>query len=340
MKFYESHFDDYCSAVEDENFHNELSGKLKKFPENIENFKNMIIYGPIGVGKYSQMLHLLKRYSPSGLKYEKKVSFVNDKQTYVYKISDIHYEIDMALLGCYSRVLWHEIFQQIVDIVSIKTVKHGIIVCKNFHCIHNELLEIFYSYMQQYSLGNNQIRLASVILTEHVSFIPENVINSSIILCVRRPILSNTTRHSDTEKNIVKHVNEENIMNLKEVYSFNFLKSVDEIPIENYNTICDNIINEMMIHKDVINSECKKDIDIRRFRDQIYDILIYNLDALDCIWYIFSHFVKMDFFEESEIEKVLIDISLFITRYGNNYRAIFHIESIIFSMICNFKRHK
>lgn len=336
MKFYESHFDDYCSAVEIENFHPELTKHLKNSTRNIENFKNTIIYGPVGVGKYSQMLQLLKVYSPSGLKYEKKITFVNDKQTYVYKISDIHYEIDMSLLGCYSRVLWHEIFQQIVDIVSIKSVKQGIIVCKNFHCIHNELLEIFYSYMQQYSSGSNQIRLIFVLLTEHISFIPENVINSSCILCVKRPILTKTIRHNDAEKMIVNHVKGENLMNLKEIYSFNLLKNRDEIPVENFNTICDNIINEMIIHRDIINSEDNNDIDIRKFRDQIYDILIYNLDALDCVWYIFTHFIKMDYFTESQIENVMLSITLFITRYGNNYRAIFHIESIIFSMICNF----
>ena len=33
-------------------------------------FNNTIIYGPTGVGKYSQMLYFLKKYSPSSLKYE------------------------------------------------------------------------------------------------------------------------------------------------------------------------------------------------------------------------------------------------------------------------------
>lgn len=338
MKFYESHFDDYCAAVEDENFHSEISDELIKLPIDLEKFKNTIIYGPVGVGKYSQMLYMLKRYSPSGLKYEKKVTFVNDKQTYVYKISDIHYEVDMSLLGCYSRVLWHEIFLQIVDIVSIKTIKQGIIVCKNFHCIHNELLDIFYSYMQQYSLGNNQIRLVFILLTEHISFIPENVINSSRIISIKRPKLTSTNRYSDAEKRIIQYVNEENLMNLKEVYSFNNLSTIDEIPIENFNTICDGIITEMLVHRNIINKIENENIDIRNFRDKVYDILVYNLDALDCIWYIFSYFVQMNYFEEIELEKTMMSISLFITRYGNNYRAIFHIESIIISMICNFKR--
>jgi hypothetical protein len=337
MKFHESHFDDYCASVDEENFHSELKEQIDSFPKSIENFGNTIIYGPPASGKYSQMLYLVRRYSPSALKYEKKVSFVNEKQTYIYRISDIHYEVDMSLLGCYSKVLWHEIFQQIVDIVSIKVIKQGIIVCKNFHCVHNELLDIFYSYMQQYSSGVNHIKLSYIFLTEHLSFIPENILNSSQILCVKRPIMKNLERLNKDDKKIIEAVNQENLQNMKEIYSFKHLNSVSEIPTENFNTICDNIIKEMKYHKKMLCSqENSKDIDIKMFRDQIYDILIYNLDALDCVWHILSHFIKEKYFKEKELEIVMRNISLFITRYGNNYRAIFHIESIIFSMICNF----
>lgn len=190
MKFYETHFDDYYKSVEAYNFHDELVEQINNLPKKIIDFENIIIYGPSGVGKYSQMLYLLKKYSPSSLKYEKKISSMIDKQTYIYRISDIHYEVDMDLLGCNSRVLWHEIFQQIVDIVSVKQLKHGIIVCKNFHTIHNELLEILYSYFQQYSNSNtniNQIQIKFILITEHLGFIPNNIINSSYILRVKRP---------------------------------------------------------------------------------------------------------------------------------------------------------
>jgi hypothetical protein len=81
---------------------------------------------------------MLKKYSPSHFKYEKKITIQTDKHTYTYHISDIHYEIDMSLLGCNSKILWNEIFLQIVDIISVKAEKVGFIVCKNFHMIHGE----------------------------------------------------------------------------------------------------------------------------------------------------------------------------------------------------------
>jgi hypothetical protein len=77
------------------------------------------------------------------------MNIVYNKDNYCYKISDVHFEIDMETLGCNARLLWTEIFSHIEDVVSSRQNKFGIILCKNFHTIHSELLENFYSYMQR-----------------------------------------------------------------------------------------------------------------------------------------------------------------------------------------------
>ena len=185
MKFYETYYEDYIHSSEQFNIHPELTEVYNKMPDNLSKFGNIIIYGPPGVGKYTQMLNIIKKYSPSGLKYDKKINVKTEKQSYVCKISDIHYEVDMSLLGCNSKILWHEIFFQIVDIISVKSDKKGIIVCKNFHHIHTELLEVFYSYIQQYNYPNSSIKIKFIIITEHVSFIPNNIVNSFKILSIK-----------------------------------------------------------------------------------------------------------------------------------------------------------
>ena len=144
MKFYETHFEEYIQENKRANLHPKLDKVYAKFPKTLNELKNVIFYGPSGTGKYSQVLKAIRGYSPSELKYEKKISLTYNKQQYFFKISDIHYEIDMSLLGCNSKILWHEIFMQIMDIITIKPEKVGIILCKNFHAIHTELLEIFY----------------------------------------------------------------------------------------------------------------------------------------------------------------------------------------------------
>ena len=144
MKFYESHYEEYLESYKSYNLHPELITVNENMPKAMSQMGNMIIYGPPGIGKYTQTLALLKKYSSSDLKYDKKITIQTEKQTYTYHISDIHYEIDMSMLGCNSKFLWHEIFLQIVEIISMKNEKVGFIVCKNFHMIHSELLEIFY----------------------------------------------------------------------------------------------------------------------------------------------------------------------------------------------------
>ena len=54
MKYYESSFDDYIQSVEKHNIHPELYQTFAKFPDNIYHIENSIIYGPSGIGKYSQ----------------------------------------------------------------------------------------------------------------------------------------------------------------------------------------------------------------------------------------------------------------------------------------------
>jgi hypothetical protein len=147
----------------------------------LDKFQPLILYGPSGVGKYTQMLHLVKSYSPSQLKHEKKL-LINTTSPFYIKISDIHYEVDMELLGCNSKLLWDDIYNHIVEIIQNKyTEKHGIIVCKNVHRINHELLEIFYSYMQ----GS----VKYIFLTESISFLPDTLLSKCKILSIPRPCM-------------------------------------------------------------------------------------------------------------------------------------------------------
>ena len=209
MKFYENHFEDY---LHDETIHPKLTKYYDSFPSNIKNLKNLIFYGPSGVGKYSQVLMAIKKYSPSELKYEKKISINFNKSIYYIKISDIHYEVDMSLLGCQSKLLWNEIFLHIIDIIYVtKSNNTGIIVCKYFEKINKELLEIFYSYMQNMQYENIQIKF--ILLTEDISFIPDNILNICCIIPVERPNKNTYNKYFKIKK--IKDIN--TINNIKTI---------------------------------------------------------------------------------------------------------------------------
>jgi len=314
MKFYETHFEEYISENQKNNLHPKLNKIYEKFPKIINNFKNVIFYGPNGTGKYTQMLKSIKRYSSTELKYEKKISLTFNKQQYFFKISDIHYEIDMSLLGCNSKLLWYEIYQQIIDIISAKIEKSGIIVCKNFHEIHSELLDNFYSYMQK----NNSISvdLKFIIITEELSFIPDNILNCCEIINVSRPTKSLYIKC--LKNKLPNKLKLENITNIKILHLYN-----EELMLQ-YKIICNKIIDN------IINID---ELQFLKFRDILYDIFIYNLDITDCIWYILSSLVEKNKIKNEHLSNILIKTYCFFQYYNNNYRPIYHLENYLFYLV-------
>ena len=313
MKFFEMHFEEYITSNKKQNLHPKLSKIFDKFPTNIHDLKNLIFYGPSGVGKYTQMLVSIKKYSPSELKYEKKINAIYNKQIYNFKLSDIHYEIDMSLLGCNSKLLWHDIYLQIVDIILAKNDKSGIIVCKNFHEIHNELLENFYSYMQQNTLS---IDIKFILITEEISFISDNILNCCEIINISRPSKTHLqlclkNKNMNCKLNSYNYANSTNIKNM-------FCGISENIPT--YKIICDKILNNML------NLE---ELKYLKFRDILYDVFIYNLDITDCILYIISDLVNKNKLTNNDLSKILIKTFTFLQYYNNNYRPIYHLESYL-----------
>uniref|UniRef100_A0A6C0D355 Uncharacterized protein n=1 Tax=viral metagenome TaxID=1070528 RepID=A0A6C0D355_9ZZZZ len=352
MKYHETSFEDYYHSVLRYNLHPELNDVFTKFPKKASQLENLVIYGPSGSGKYSQIIKLLKQYSPTELKCDKKMTANTEKQQYIYRISDIHFEIDMSLLGCNSKLLWHEIFFQIVDIISVKPDKFGIILCKNFHLIHAELLEIFYSYMQQYNHSHSNIKIKFFIMSEHISFIPTKILNVCQILRIKRPT---TEQYKELSRiNSIEPINNVNtpsspkplpfqpiynkdtrylfdeiesggIINIKEIKSFPMIDFAEDMPKDVFNIICDNIIKEM----------CSPDkLSFTGFRDSLYDILTYNLDMIECLWYIIIHFIESGILKSTDdISDILCKTYTFLKYYNNNYRPIYHLESIMFYII-------
>ena len=309
MKFYESHFEEYIVSNQKINVHPKLESVfLKNFPDSIQQLKNVIFYGPSGVGKYTQVLRSIKKYSPSELKYEKKLSIVFNKQVYYFKISDIHYEIDMSILGCNSKLLWHDIYQQIIDIISAKPEKNGIIVCKNFHEIHSELLDNFYSYMQNNLMTS--FKITFFIISEHISFLPDNIIKCCEIIHIPRPSASTYNKCIQTTPKRKKLPLSE-ITNIKNLHS-------DELVMDHYKIITDKILH-VILH---VEEEFK----IVVFRDLLYDILIYNLDINQCVWYIVTTLVLSNKIPQKNVSDVLMNMYKFFKYYNNNYRPIYHLE--------------
>ena len=96
MKYYETTCAEYITSSTQMDMHPELAPVLEEMPESLSELGNIILYGPSGVGKYTQFLRFVEKYAVNGLKTE-KMTAATDKQTYEYHISDIHYEIDLVV---------------------------------------------------------------------------------------------------------------------------------------------------------------------------------------------------------------------------------------------------
>ena len=312
MKFLQTKFEEYVIENENKNLHTELEGIFSKNTNDLESKSNLIFYGPEGTGKYTQALKYIKTYSESHLKYERKITLnFHNKREFIVKISDVHFEIDMELLGCNAKLLWNDIYNNILDILSARQNHVGIIMCKNFHKIHSELLDIFYSYLQ--TLTHKNISLHYIFLTESISFLPDNILNRCKIIPVKRP--AKNTYKRVTGKSIDKSIKLENIVNIKDIYTRNYQL------FEPNKKITELIINKM---------ENYNNINYLQFRDHLYNIFIYHLDINACILLILKYFIKQNKITQENISEIFFEFHHFLKYYNNNYRPIYHLERFIF----------
>ena len=310
VKYKETCFTDYLQAVKSNDLHPQVCKAYSKFPNSLCEIPNVLIYGPPGTGKYSQVLKLLERYSPSGLKYEKKLSFSLPKQTYNVKMSDIHYEVDFTVLGCNSKILWHDLYTQILDSIAAKPDKTGVIVCKYFHCVHNELLDSFYSYMQE--LRPVRLCVKFVFTTEQISFLPDNILDCCYHVNVPRPSKASYGRCCGARLTGVQPCQVTNI------------KSIDRVSVSPMKIFCDDIVSH------VINYETIK---FGALRDKLYNILILDLDLTECVWNIFTELINGGHITAEMVPRLTERLYKIFHRYNNNYRPIMHLESFIFTLV-------
>jgi hypothetical protein len=131
-------------------------------------------------------------------------------------------------------------------------------------------------------------------------------------------------RPKQTSVDVLNSIDTNYLLNLKEIPSFSLIKGQDNLPVDVFNVICDKIIQDM---------ENIGNIPFTQFRDSLYDIMIYNLDVVECVWYIMYYFIQSGRFTSGQCSRVLQKVYPFLQYFNNNYRPIYHLENIMFTMI-------
>ena len=321
MKFFETHFEEYVTTSAKHNFHPRLKIMYDKFPVQLTDMKHIILYGPPGTGKYTQALTIINKYSPSGLKYEKKtiVRYNNGKHQYVCKISDIHYEVDMSLLGCNSKTLWHEIHAQITDIVGGTLHKTGIILCKNMHVVSNDLLDVMYSYMQNNCM-TNPIQLKYMFIAESVCFLPDSIVKCCELISINRPRSVMVQKHVRKRNPDIVMEGTERASNMKALYSIQ-----SQSQVEVFEVIVQNIVNA--VTSGIV------DVNFLDMRECIYDLFVYDANVHRCMWSVLSTLIKKEYIDDDVISVCVEHTYEFFKLYNNNYRPIYHVELYMYKLM-------
>ncbi len=330
MKFFESHFTDYVHKVDEFSLHPVIKKTFATFPQHIQSLPNIIFHGPSGVGKYSHALYFISRYSPSYLKYEKRIAVAYNKDTFFMKISDCHFEIDMSLLGCNSKNLWNEIYNQIQDIVSARPNTAAFIMCKNFHKIHSELLETFYSYM----LSIEQVSLRFIIIGDNISFIPDNILHRCKRISFKRPtvIAYNKCLKMASSSNTIVDVIKPEPIRLTNKFPLDTITNIKALKanVIELNDPHENMCNHIIGIIKAPNHELKYD----ELREQLYDLLTYDINIQECVWFILRKLIMDGLLLPKMMNEIMIQTYVFLQYYNNNYRPIYHLENFVLLLVC------
>jgi len=258
---------------------------MKKFSDYIDNqsnfeipdTKHLIVYGNNNINNYCYTLNVLKNKSQTQLKYSRRIAIHHNTDDILFNISDVHIEVDFDLLGVSEYNIFLELFRHVKDNVAINK-KGFYIVCLNFQSIKQELLSIFYTFLDEDSIN-------FILLTTKVSFIYDEILKQTMI----KKINGNSSIESpNMEKNVA------------------------------------------VLASFIMKDKKKSFFDLREI---IYKFLVLNLDIHDGLHQLLAILIEEEYITLSEINKVLKEYTSFMSKYNNNYRPIYHIESYIVFLI-------
>ena len=168
--------------------HPRVLERTDRLPTSLRDMGPVIVHGPPGSGKYSIALTIAAGFSPSGLRYEKKMVVEGEGKGPHCRssvlMSDVHFEVDMGLAHCGSRAGWGCIHRSIVEAVQIRKVKAAIVLCRGVHRADRDLLGALGGFMRPMASG---VELHYILVTDHLGALSQGVRGRCRILAVPRP---------------------------------------------------------------------------------------------------------------------------------------------------------
>lgn len=276
--------------------HSHIISYLDTFPTQLSGLPSLIISGPAGSGKYTVALVIVSGFSPSGMRYEKKLSISSggcaSQDAPSLPMSDIHFEVDMALPCFGTRASWISVHNAIVSAVEIRKKKEAIVLCKNFNQAEHDLRRIFASFMTAHT---GPVHLRYLILTEHLSMLSPDIRR----LCGRVPIgKPGITRSRELRGEQM------NMPNVEHESAKGAIRAV--------------------VHN-------KNPATLFNLREALYAGLIRNMNVSEWAWYIFREWSCAHDKAPSPDEELIAlgELMAFHKHHLSSYRPVFHLERLV-----------
>jgi len=281
---------------------------------------------------------LISKYSPSQLKYEKRIAVSYNKETFYSYMHDIEY-VNLKFVIITDSVSF--IPDNITHRCQIIHFKRPTMSAYN-KCLFvvkppTELVpEICIDYLKS---ATENIIVKSAGGTAASLYkplpLPVPVPSTSVpgLGLGPGPVFASQTHSNDIfqviKKSPVRITSEFELHNITNIKSLKANITELMVPHEN---ICNQIIE--IIKTPTIH--LKFDV----LRDLLYDLLIYDIDIQECIWFILEKLIQDGLLRREYMDDIMIKMFTFLQYFNNNYRPIYHLENFVLILICKIHGYK
>ena len=129
---------------------------------------NLLIYGANDDENYKTFIDYIDSFSPNNTTKRLRINMLSGYDISIKK-GNLHFELDMDMIT--NTKVWVELYDHIRDIIIAKKMNRCILLLKNFQRISLDILETFYSMLEDTDGG----KLSFVILTRSITFINQSI---------------------------------------------------------------------------------------------------------------------------------------------------------------------
>jgi len=327
-------------------------------------------YGPPGVGKYSHALHFLRTQSPSHFNHSyippvqiytnipepPRIKYIPEQQ-YIFRVSDVHIEIDMEQLVSYSEqtITAHHILTLWNEIMSV-AMSFSYILCLNISRAPILLIRHLHSYMvpcwDQYKQKKQVPRF--IFLGESICAIPKRMCDLvTTYVHFNRPsnhIYNTCIQQNMSIPSFVSTIQNNNITNIKELYDIaakqnepkiEQKKKKDDMPITNNK-------NKKTVEYNLFKLQCDKMVNIMcklfdntqiihypsEIRNVLHEWALYRICPEEGIWYVIGRCICENMLSNVNVKQLFKQLAHGSTHNNTSTETYMNTEYIYAEWMC------